>query len=141
MLLRGFFIGDKVGVSIIDSIPHCHSENVLKRVQNQEIWLRFFTEEKVGVSIITVILKMLSKVAKIKKYGFVLIEEKLQHLLSIVFHTILLMFFNREQIQEMWLRFHTGHLNINVWYKIVDRYSTFVLFIESVLPFFKAFSV
>ena len=51
MLIR-FCVRDKVGVSIIDSISHCHTENALKRVKNQEMWHRFFIEDKVGVSII-----------------------------------------------------------------------------------------
>ena len=55
---------------------HTHTENVLKRVKYREMWLRFFIEGKFGVSIIsivfhTVILKMLSKDARIKKCGFV----------------------------------------------------------------------
>ena len=70
---------------------------------------------------------MFSKEAKIKKCGCVPIErKKLQYLSSIVFHT-----------------FYTGHLNINVWYYIAERYSNFVLYIETkshflVLPLFKA---
>ena len=44
-------------------------------------------------------------------------------IIDIVFHTILLKWFKRAQIQEMWLRFYTGYLDINVWYNIVGRYS------------------
>ena len=40
-ILIRFCVGGKVGVSIIDSIPHCHTENVLKRVKNREMWLHF----------------------------------------------------------------------------------------------------
>ena len=29
----------KNGVSIIDSIPYCHTENALKKGQKQEMWL------------------------------------------------------------------------------------------------------
>ena len=101
MLIR-FCVGDKVGVSSVDSIPHCHTKNALKRGKNQEMWLRFY------------------------------IEEKKEYLSSIVFHTVLLMMcFKREQNEEMWLPCYTGHLNINVWYNIVDRYSKFVLYIET----------
>ena len=42
----------KIGVSIINSIPHCHSEYALKRGKNQEMWHRFYIEDKTGVSII-----------------------------------------------------------------------------------------
>ena len=30
------------GVSIIDSIPHCHTEKSLKMRENKEIWLRLY---------------------------------------------------------------------------------------------------
>ena len=65
----------KIGVSIIDSIPHCHREYALERGKNQEMWLRYYIEDKVGVSIIDSIphchTKNISKEAKIKKCGFV----------------------------------------------------------------------
>ena len=65
----------KIGVSIIDSIPHCHSEYALKIGKNQKMWLRCYIEDKVGVYIIDSIphchTKNLSKEAKIKKCGFV----------------------------------------------------------------------
>ena len=51
MWLR-FYIEDKVGVSIIYSIPHCHAENVLKTGDNQEMFLRYYKDDKNGVSII-----------------------------------------------------------------------------------------
>ena len=51
MWLR-FYIEDKVGVSIIDSIPHCHTENDLKRGNNQEMWLRYYIEGEIGLSMI-----------------------------------------------------------------------------------------
>ena len=41
-----FYIEDNIGVSIIDSIPHCHTENALKKEQKQEMWLRFYILEK-----------------------------------------------------------------------------------------------
>ena len=46
-----FYIEDKVGVSIIDSIPHYHTENALKKSKNQEMWICFYKEDKVGVCI------------------------------------------------------------------------------------------
>ena len=61
----------KIGVSIIDSIPHCHTENALKKGQKQEMWLRFYIVEKMeylsSIVFHTVILKMLGKRAKISK--------------------------------------------------------------------------
>ena len=67
---------EKYRVSIIDSIPHCHNENAFKYGKNQDMWLHsmFYIEDKIGVSIIDSIphchTEMLSKGAKIKKYGF-----------------------------------------------------------------------
>ena len=52
--MHRFYIEEKKnGVSIIDStcIPHCHTENALKKGQKQEMWLRFYMVEN-GVSII-----------------------------------------------------------------------------------------
>ena len=51
MWLR-FYIEDKAGVGIIDSIPHWLTEIVLKIGGNQEMWLRYYFEDKNGVSII-----------------------------------------------------------------------------------------
>ena len=82
MWLR-FYVEDKTGVPIIDSIPHCHSESALKRGKNQEMWLHcyiendFVTIQKTKLEYVsstvfhTAILKNLSKEAKIKKCGFV----------------------------------------------------------------------
>ena len=51
--MHRFYIDEKKnGVSIIDSIPHCHTENALKKGQKQEMWLRFLYSGKNGVSII-----------------------------------------------------------------------------------------
>ena len=52
MYLTSFLQKTKNGVSIIDSIPHCHSEYALERGKNQEMWLRYYIEDKVGVCII-----------------------------------------------------------------------------------------
>ena len=87
LLYRGqlrYYIEDKVGECIIDSIPHCYTENALKRGKNQEMWLNsllykglliYYKEDRVGVCIIDSIphchTKNLSKEAKIKKCGFV----------------------------------------------------------------------
>ena len=63
-LLRSGYIG----VCIIDSIPHCPTENALKSGKSQEMWLRCYIED-----------------------GFVTISKtKLEYVSSIVFHTVLL---------------------------------------------------
>ena len=50
--LTSFLHKTKTGVSIIDSIPHCHREYALERGKKQEMWLRYYIEDKVGVRII-----------------------------------------------------------------------------------------
>ena len=50
--MTSFLYNTNIGVSIIDSIPHCHSEYALKRGKNQEMWLRYFIEDNFGVCII-----------------------------------------------------------------------------------------
>ena len=50
--MASFLYSGKNGVSIIDSIPHCHTENALKKGQKQEMWLRFYIVDNIGVSII-----------------------------------------------------------------------------------------
>ena len=48
LLYRGqlrYYVEDKVGECIIDSIPHCHTENALKIGKNQEMWLRCYIED------------------------------------------------------------------------------------------------
>ena len=74
MWLR-FYIEDKIGVCIIDSIPHCLTENVLKIGKNQEMWLRYYLEDKNGVSIIDSIphchTENALKDERTKKCGFV----------------------------------------------------------------------
>ena len=44
--MHRFYIEEKIGVSIIDSIPHCNTENALKKGQKQEMWPRFHKVEK-----------------------------------------------------------------------------------------------
>ena len=48
--MTSFRHNTKIGVSIIDSIPHCHSKYALKRGKNQEMWLRYYIEEKLEYS-------------------------------------------------------------------------------------------
>ena len=50
--VASFYIEDQIRVSIIDSIPHCHTENALERGKNQEMLISFCVGDKVGVSII-----------------------------------------------------------------------------------------
>ena len=73
--MTSFLHNTKIGESIIDSIPHCHSEYALKIGKNQKMGLRCYIEDKVGVYIIDSIphchTKNLSNEAKIKKFGFV----------------------------------------------------------------------
>ena len=73
--MASFLYNEKIGLSIIDSIPHCNNENASKKGKNQDMWLHVYIEDKIGVSIIDSIphchTEMLSKGAKIKKCGFV----------------------------------------------------------------------
>ena len=46
--MASFLHNKKIGVPIIDSIPHCHNENALKRGKRQEMWLRYYIVDKVG---------------------------------------------------------------------------------------------
>ena len=86
LLYRGqlrYYIEDKVGECIIDSIPHCHPEKCFeKRQKSRNVAsllyrgrLIYYMEDRVGVCIIDSIphchTKNLSKEAKIKKCGFI----------------------------------------------------------------------
>ena len=95
--MTSFLHKTKIGVSIIDSIPHCHSEYALKIGKNQKMWLRCYIEDKVGVYIIDSIphchiLKIFQKRRKSRNVASFLYRgrTKLENLSSIVFHTILL---------------------------------------------------
>ena len=93
--MTSFLHNTKIGVSIIDSIPHCHSEYALKRGKNQEMWLRFYIEDKTGVSIIDSIPHCLTENATLTGKNkdvwprFYIIQN-LEYLSSIVFHTAIL---------------------------------------------------
>ena len=50
--MASFFIEDNIGVSIIDSIPHCHYENALENGQKLVNYASFLYRRKNGVSII-----------------------------------------------------------------------------------------
>ena len=75
--MASFLHNTNIGVSINDSIPHCHSENALKKGTNQEMWLCYYIEDKVGVCIIDSIPHCHTKKA-----------------------------FKRGENEEMWLRFY-----------------------------------
>ena len=66
--MHRFYIEEKNGVSIIDSIPHCHTENALKRDKSKKCGFFFIYSGKMeylsSIVFHTVILKMLSKKAK-----------------------------------------------------------------------------
>ena len=107
LLYRGqlrYYIEDKVGECIIDSIPHSHTENAWKRGKNQEMWLRcyiedvLFTIKKTELEYVssivfhTVIRKIFQKRRKSRNVASFLYRgrTKLENLSSIVFHTVLL---------------------------------------------------
>ena len=79
MWLR-YCIEDKVGVCIIDSIPHCHTRMLWKEAKNQEC--DFVTIKRTKVEYVssivfhTAILKMRSKEAKMKKVASFLHREQ-----------------------------------------------------------------
>ena len=92
-----YYIENKIGVSIIDRIQHCRTENALERDKNQEMWLRFYIEDKTGVCIIDSIPHCLTEnVLKIGKNQEMwlryYIEDKngVRYLSSVVFHTVIL---------------------------------------------------
>ena len=72
--MHRFYIEEKIGVSIIDSIPHCHTENAPQ------------------------------KGTKARNVASFLYSGKMEYLSSIVFHTVILKCFQTRQNQEMWLR-------------------------------------
>ena len=89
------YIEYKIRVSIIDSIPHCNTDNALERDKNQKMWLRFYIEDKTGVCIIDSIPHCLTEnVLKIGKnqemWLCYYIEDKMEYLSSVVFHTVVL---------------------------------------------------
>ena len=79
LLYRGrlrYYIEDKVGVCIIDSIPHCHTKIFQKRQKSRNVASFLYRgrtklENLSSIVFHTVLLKMLSKMAKIKICDFV----------------------------------------------------------------------
>ena len=102
--MASFLHNTKIGVPIIDSIPHCHTENALKRDKKSRNMasllyggrLRYYMEDKVGVCIIDSIphchTKIFQKRQKSRNVASFLYRgrTKLENLSSIVFHTVLL---------------------------------------------------
>ena len=71
-----FYIEYKIGICIIDTIPHCHAEILSKGAKSRYVasFLNSGTMEyESSIVFHTVILNKLSKGAKIKKCGFVTI--------------------------------------------------------------------
>ena len=82
--------------SIIESIPHCHTENALKRRKGLEMWLQSYTEDKVGISVIVSNPHCHTEIAlkRVKNREMWLpfcIENEVLSL--IVFHTVILKMF------------------------------------------------
>ena len=75
LLYRGrlrYYIEDKVGVCVIDSIPHCHTKTIFKKRRKSRNVASFLyrgrkkLENLSSIVFHTVLLKMFSKMAKIK---------------------------------------------------------------------------
>ena len=79
---------------IVFNSPHCHTENAFKRDKNQEMWLRFYVEYKIGICIIDTTpnchSEMLSKGAKSRNVASFLYSGTMEYVSSIVFHTVIL---------------------------------------------------
>ena len=72
-----YYIEDKVRVCIIDSIPHCHTKRIFQKRRKSRSVASFLyrgrtkLENLSSIVFHTVLLKMLSKMAKIKICDFV----------------------------------------------------------------------
>ena len=66
-----YYIEDKVGVCIIDSIPHCNTKYLSKEAKIKKCGFVSILENLSSIVFHTVLLKMLSKIAKIKICDFV----------------------------------------------------------------------
>ena len=114
--MTSFLYNTKIGVSIIDSIPHCHSECALKRGKNQEMWLRYYMEDKVGVCIIDSIPHCHSKMLR-KALWNTIDDTYSNFVLYIVTKPHFLIFASFESLFSM-----------TVWHTIDDRYSVVQLY-------------
>ena len=143
--MASFLHNTKIGVPIIDSIPHCHIENALKRGKNQEMWLRCYIEDKVGVCIIDSIIHTAFQVWNTiddTYSNFVLyIVTKPHFLIFASFQSIFSMAvwntiddrysnfcFMQKRIQIfLFFAILESIFNMTVWNTIDDRFSNFVL--------------
>ena len=114
--MTSFLHNTKIGVSIIDSSPHCHSEYALKRGKNQEMWLRYYIEEKVGVCIIDGILHCHTKMRS-KAVWNTIADTYSNFVLYIVTKPHFLFFASFESL-----------FSITVWNTIDDTYSIVPLY-------------
>ena len=82
-------------MEILPSIlyPTLSYRKAFKRAKNEEMWLRFYVEYKIGVCIIDTIPhchEMLSKWAKSRNVASFLYSGTMEYVSSIVFHTVIL---------------------------------------------------
>ena len=82
-------------MEILPSIlyPTLSYRKAFKRAKNEEMWLRFYVEYKIGVCIIDTIPQcheMLSKGAKSRNVASFLYSGTMEYVSSIVFHTVIL---------------------------------------------------
>ena len=88
-------------MEILPSIlyPILSYRKAFKRAKNEEMWLRFYVEYKIGVCIIDPIPhchEMLSKGAKSRNVAPFLYSGTMEYVSSIVFHTVILNKFSKE---------------------------------------------
>ena len=122
--MASFLHNTKIGVPIIDSIPHCHIENALKRGKNQEMWLRCYIEDKAGVCIIDSIIHCFSKHFSMTVWN-TFDDTYSNFVLFIVTKPHFLIFASFQSIFSM-----------AVWNTIDDRYSNFCFMQKRIQIFF-----
>ena len=122
--MTSFLYNTKIGVSIIDSIPHCHSENALKRGKNQEMWLRYYIEDKVGVCIIDSIPHCHSKML-LKALCYTIDDTYSNFVLYIVTKPHFLIFISFERLFSM-----TVCNTIDETYSVVPLYRNEATFLD-----------
>ena len=88
-------------MEILPSIlyPTLSYRKAFKRAKNEEMWLRFYVEYKIGVCIIDTIPHchvMLSKGAKSRNVASFLYSGTVEYVSSIVFHTVILKTLSKE---------------------------------------------
>ena len=89
--MHRFYIEETIGVSIIDSIPHCHTEKGAKARNVASFLYSGKMEYLSSIVFHTVILKCSENGQKLVNYASLLYRrKKLEYLSSIVFHTVIL---------------------------------------------------